>query len=70
MEESAWEPKARRRVGDSLVRIRVGLPEVEVRGQVKRAGGTWDPQRRVWELRYDRAVALGLKGRIVDGVGL
>jgi hypothetical protein len=68
VEESEWEPTLSRRVGESLVRVRVALPEVEVRSQVKRAGGRWDPQRRVWELRYDRVVALGLADRIVkDG---
>ena len=34
--------------------------------RVKQAGGTWNPERRVWQLRYDRVVALGLNGRIVD----
>jgi hypothetical protein len=69
VEEIAWEPKARHMAGDTLVRIRVGLPEAEVRRQVKRAGGRWDPNRRVWELRYDRVVALGLAGRIVEERG-
>jgi len=32
---------------------------------VQEAGGQWDPQRRLWELRYERVVALGLAGRIV-----
>jgi len=37
-----------------------------VRDRVKQAGGTWNPERRVWQLRYDRVVALGLHNRIVD----
>jgi hypothetical protein len=39
VDEIDWEPKARRLAGDTLVRIRVALPEVEVRRQVKDAGG-------------------------------
>jgi len=39
---------------------------VAVRKRVKQAGGTWNPERRVWQLRYDRVVALGLNNRIVD----
>jgi hypothetical protein len=66
VEEIAWEPRARHMAGDTLVRIRVALPEVEVRRQVKRAGGRWDPKTRVWELQYDRVIALGLEGRIVE----
>jgi hypothetical protein len=33
------EPKARHLAGDTLVKIRVGLPGAEVRRQVKHAGG-------------------------------
>jgi hypothetical protein len=69
VDEIAWEPKARRIAGDTLVRIRVTLPEVEVRRQVKQVGGRWDPKRRVWELRYDRVIALGLEARIVEEGG-
>jgi hypothetical protein len=39
---------------------------VAVRDRVKQAGGTWNPERRVWQLPYDRMAALGLNGRIVD----
>ena len=46
--------------------LRVAFADVAVRDRVKQAGGTWNPERRVWQLRYDRVVALGLNGRIVD----
>ena len=55
-----------RRPGESLMQVQIALPEMEVRMQVKRAGGRWDPQRRVWELRSDRVVALGREGWIVE----
>ncbi len=63
--ESGWEPSKPYRQDKSLVHIRVGMPEVEVRRRVKRAGGRWHPQRRVWELRYDRVMEIGLENRIV-----
>ncbi|MGH8065276.1 MAG: hypothetical protein ACRERE_08570 [Candidatus Entotheonellia bacterium] len=69
VEEIAWEPKARRMADATLVRIQVALPEVEVRRQVKHAGGRWDSPRRVWKLRYDWVIALGLEGRIVEEGG-
>ena len=46
--------------------LRVAFAEVAVPDWVKQAGGTWNPERRVWQLRYDRVVALGLNRRIVD----
>ena len=52
MEEGDWD--ACPRADGSMVRVRVTLPEVEVRSQVKRAGGRWDPQRQVYELRSVR----------------
>jgi hypothetical protein len=50
---------------DHIVALHVAFADVAVRDRVKQAGGTWNPERRVWQLRYDRVVALGLTGRIV-----
>ena len=44
----------------------VGFAEVELRAQVKQAGGQWNRSRRVWELRYDHVVGLKLEARIVE----
>ena len=51
---------------DQIVGLRVAFAEAAVRDRVKQAGGTWNPERRVWQLRYDRVVDLGLSRRIVD----
>ena len=48
----------------------MGWQELELRDTLKTAGARWDPARRLWKLRYDRVVALGLEERItrdVDG---
>ena len=63
--ERDWEPRPRF-ADDQIVGLRVAFADVAVRTQVKQAGGTWNPERRVWQLRYDRVVALGLNRRIVD----
>ncbi len=60
------EPPRPRVTHDQIVGLRVAFADVAVRDRVKQAGGTWNPERRVWQLRYDRVVALGLNGRIVD----
>ena len=64
--ETDWIPPASRRPGDRVVGLRVAVSEREVREQVKRAGGVWKPERRVWELRYDQVIMLRLEERIVD----
>ena len=65
--ECDWEPPRPRSAPDQIVALRVAFAEVAVRDRVKHAGATWNPEGRVRQLRYDRAVALGLDSRIVDG---
>lgn len=64
--ERDWQPPPPRFGDDQIVGLRVAFADATVRDRVKRAGGTWNPARRVWQLRYDRVVVLGLTGRIVD----
>lgn len=64
VEEAAWTPPATLLAANAIVGVRVGLTEVELQRKVKQAGGKWNPARRLWEIHYDRAVKLGLKGRI------
>ena len=46
--------------------VRVGFAKVELRDQVKQAGGKWNRSRKVWELRYDHEVARKLETQIVE----
>jgi hypothetical protein len=64
VEEEPWHPERTARKGAEMVGVRVKFREVSLQQQVKRAGGRWDPARRVWELRCDQALKLGLKERI------
>lgn len=63
--ERDWEPPQPRSADDQLVGVRVTFEEVDIRARVKQAGGTWDRLRRVWQLAYRDAVALGLRDRVV-----
>jgi hypothetical protein len=60
--ESAWEPRF---APDEIVALRIAFTDVATRKRVKQAGGTWNPDRTLWQLRYDRVAALGLRRRIV-----
>ena len=64
--ERDWEPSTPPVAPDQIVGLRVAFAEVDVRERVKQAGGTWNPERRVWQLRYDSVVALGLNRRIAN----
>jgi len=63
---TATRPSSNGLVVFDLADRRVAFADAAVRDRVKQAGGTWNPERRVWQLRYDHVVALGLKSRIVD----
>jgi len=63
--ERDWEPPRPRFAHDQIVALRVAFADVAVRDRVKQIGGTWNPERRVWQLRDDRVVALDLNSRIV-----
>jgi hypothetical protein len=48
-----------------MMGVLVAREETELREQVKAEGGRWNPERQVWELRYDRVRQLRLEGRLV-----
>lgn len=62
VEESPWSPPPTK--PDKIVGVRVELNEAELQRKVKLAGGKWFPQHKVWRLRYEQTVALGLEARI------
>ena len=59
-----WEPKPPR--PGTKINVRIEYTEDELRRQIKKSGGRWDGKQQVWRLRYDKAVELGLRDRIVD----
>ena len=59
IEEHEWNPAQVAPAADQMMWLRVAGGEVDLRGQVKAAGGKWRPQQQVWEVRYDQVVALG-----------
>jgi hypothetical protein len=61
VEKSRWSLSEKA----AIVGLRVDFHETELQRRVKQAGGRWNSAKRVWEIHYDQAVALGLKKRIV-----
>ena len=50
---------------DQLFGVRVEYWETDLRDKVKTAGGIWRPRQKLWELRYEDIVSLGLESRVV-----
>lgn len=62
VDERAWTPRYR---PETVVEVRVKFEEVELRRQVRQAGGEWNREKKVWRLRHAQVAALGLTDRIV-----
>lgn len=58
-DEAEWIPP------EELVGVRVVWGELDVARQVKRAGGVWLSEQKVWQLPYRQAIKLGLGSRVV-----
>ena len=46
--------------------IRIGYNEVVLRSRIRACGGRWDPQKKLWNLSYQKIKELDLLDRIVD----
>ncbi len=57
-EESSWLPSA------AVYLVKIGYDEVALREQVKQAGGSWSPERRLWTMRAEVVRRLGLEARV------
>ena len=66
VEETPYAPTAVRYQPQTIVGLQIGYEESDVQRLVKAAGAKWNPTRRVWEIRYDKAVVLELQARIVS----
>jgi hypothetical protein len=65
-EEVDWVPPAASAIApERIVAVQVAYGETDVRQQVKAAGGRWNSVQKVWELRYDQVLRLGLTERLV-----
>jgi len=64
VDEAVWEPGP---PAGTMVGVRIRFEEEALRRRIKEAGGRWEPGTRLWRIRYNKAVKLGLRNRIVDG---
>jgi len=64
--EREWDPPAPRCTAATLVGVRVGFAEADMRDRVQQADRKWNRRRKVWDRRYDQVVALTLEARIVE----
>jgi hypothetical protein len=67
IEESPWIQRTKNFKAEEIVCVsvdRLKLKEIAIKRQVKLADAVWDSKQRVWEMRYDQAVQLGLEAQV------
>ena len=63
VDKSEWEPK--RIPGKTIVKIEVGIDEMDVRQKIKQNAGKWNAAQKVWEIPFVKVKELGLQRRMV-----
>jgi len=64
VQRARWKPP--RRIPDSaLVSVRLEPWERSLQERLRKAGARWDPRLRLWRMRYDKAVELRIRRRLV-----
>lgn len=58
--EAPWQPP-----GEKIVRVRVNWGERELAIRIRKAGGKWDKQHKLWELPMRLVREFGLENRIM-----
>ena len=66
IEDKPWQENNKKIPKYESVDIRIGYNEIELRRRIKEYGGRWEPQRKVWQLPYEKVKELELLNRIVD----
>jgi hypothetical protein len=64
-EELPWDPPLPAPEANAPVLLRVGWEERSLQQSIKAAGGTWLPERKLWQLSYRLVQAMGLEARVV-----
>lgn len=71
VDETDWEPREQRKEKsdtgkkeETIVGVRVGPSEGRLQQKIRKAGGVWNRQIRLWEIGYETALQIGMEERI------
>lgn len=67
IDEKPWELSNVKKISKyKSMNIRIDYNELELRSRIKVCGGKWNPQKKMWQLSYQKIKELDLLDRIVD----
>src|SRR5262245_58083081 len=65
VEKTAWSPPTRNYADNDLVPVNIKFTDSALREKAKAAKGRWDPEKKVWFIRYGRIKGTGLEKHII-----
>ncbi|MBF0102642.1 MAG: hypothetical protein HQK77_17205 [Desulfobacterales bacterium] len=65
IDETDWEPPVNNAINDAIVGIKVSYDEKEIQEQLRNEGGLWDRQKKLWFIKHEKVIKMGLEQRIV-----
>ena len=65
VEKKAWTPQPAVFPDNALVPVQIGFTEDTLRAQAKAAQGRWDPDAKLWFIRFDKVKGTDLEKHIV-----
>ena len=63
-ERTEWTPPPPRYALDALVPLRIEVSDMQIRAQAKAAGGRWNPEKRLWFVKYGSIAGTPLESYI------
>ena len=66
IEKKPWTPPSHRFKDDTLVPVRIGYGDKDLREKAKAAQGKWDPKTRVWHIQFGKIKGTELEKFIIS----
>ncbi len=64
VERKEWSPPKPAYGENTLVHLRIKADDMPARSQAKAAGGRWDPEKKLWFVKYGRIAGTPLEKHI------
>ncbi len=65
VEKTAWKPSARNFADSDLVPVRIRFSDTVSREKAKAAKGRWDPEKKLWFMRFGKIRGTSLERHII-----
>lgn len=65
VEKTSWQPPARKFTDSDIVPVRIGFSEKDLITQARAVKGRWDPEAKLWFIRYGKIRGTEMEKHIV-----